>query len=172
MTGLVLPALVIFFTAFGVEARDDAGQERLVSEFVQCLIQGCDFQKVEHLFLSMDDFSELVRVLKNADIPERERKQLEGRRNLEKQKQEMRRKIKRRIRQPWNKITASIKERDVNLKYNDYHSKAVVRNGITIYRVAIRFLVERRGVEHKVEKTIKVMNLGGKLKIVQLFHRI
>ena len=164
----------IFLLLFGLKlgAENKSSQEKLVNAFVAGLIRGSEFEEVQHLFLSVDDFSELVKALRQGEISNRDRHQLNGKKNLKIQRREMQRQIKRRIVGPWKKLTSSLKNESTNIRYNDYHSETIVKNGITSYRFALEFVVNKNGNETQVKRTIKVMNLGGKLKIVQLFKPI
>lgn len=146
-------------------------QEKLVLEFVDGLSQGRDFSEVKHLFLSIDDFAALVVELKKGDMPPRKLRQLEGDRNLKRQKKMLKLTIIK-IVKLWKNIVLRIKEKHLKISYQDFESRELVKNGVTRYKLNLKFIVSKNGKDNEVRKNIRVMSIGGKLKIVRIFSRI
>ena len=131
-------------------------QEHLVTEFVQGLVHGSDFEQVSHLFLSVEDHEGLMQALKIASKNYR--------------KHEVKRFVNT-MAKNWRKITGPVKKEDIQLSYQGFSNKEKSKKGVTRYHLSIKFLMIKNKRKKDIKKEIVVMDIGGKLKIVHLFNR-
>lgn len=169
---LFLPAAIMPRSLTRSDSLQYKSKERLVADFVDGLRNASTFKEVEHLFLSLNDFNDLIATLRNSTMPESYKRQLEDKDNLQKQRDEMELNIKRHIIAPWEQVIARISDKNVSLKYHDFKVKKMVKRGITTLDVTLNFTVTKNSKDYEVQKTILIMDIGGRLKIVNMFNSI
>ena len=144
-------------------------RRQLVDDFVKGLVGGRKFGDVAHLFVSVDDFDALIETLRQADLPPSYRQQLEGPDNLQKQR-DMLHHIDKQLVERWTGLIGEIKGRNLTLVLNDFDAHAKTNaNRVTFLELGLSFEVTEGGRQKKVRRTMRAMQLGGKLKIVALF---
>ena len=158
---MILTAAVAPARAQNVDKMD-----RLARDLISALSDGKKYEAVKHLFLAKAELKDVL------DIISKQSKPRPGR-----TREQMRERNRRRLlgvvaeqKKRWNRLIDRMQQKNISIQFRILHQMNMkIKQGLRVFKLRIKMDKSENNKNLVIRKTVRVIYLNGKLRVVKIF---